>query len=410
MKTVNPADAGMNEAQLNRIEQHLQQQYLANGKISGCSTLIARNGQLCYFKAQGLRDRERNKPMEEDTLFRIYSMSKPITSIAMMQLYEQGKFSLTDPVHRFIPEWKNLEVYKGGAWPLFMTEPCRTPMTIRDLFMHTSGLTYDFLRATNVDYAYRKKQIGFPYKDNTLQTMIDDLAKLPLEFQPGTRWNYSVATDVLGYLIEKISGESLPDYLQKNIFSPLGMNDTCFSITEKNMDRFASCYTRNYKKQLVLQDDCQESDYRNRVFFSGGGGLISSMHDYYQFCRMLLNGGELNGQRIIGSRTLDYMTRNHLPGNQDMAAFATGTYSETPYQGVGFGLGFANSLDTTRNGNIGSEGAFYWGGAASTLFWIDPKEELIVIFMTQLIPSTTFNFRGQLQAMIYPAIVEPLNN
>jgi CubicO group peptidase (beta-lactamase class C family) len=404
LNTVNPAKAGMNAKRLERIEQHLNEQYVSQGKIAGCSTLIARKGELCYFQTQGLRDRERNKKMTEDTLFRIYSMTKPITSIAMMQLYEQGKFALLDPVERFIPQWKKLGVYKGGAFPLFQTEPCHSPMTIRDLLMHTSGLSYDFLRATNVDHAYRKLHIGFPYKDNVLQTMIDDLAKLPLEFQPGTRWNYSVATDVLGYLIEKISGQSLPDYLQKNIFKPLGMNDTCFSIKDENVERFACCYARNNKKELVLQDDAQDSDYKNRIFYSGGGGLISSMHDYYQFCRMLLNRGELGGARIIGSRTLDYMTRNHLPNGQDMSSFATGTYSETPYHGVGFGLGFANKLDAVKNANLGSEGAFFWGGAASTAFWVDPKEALIVIFMTQLIPSTTFNFRGQLQSLIYSAI------
>ncbi len=406
MKIVKPAKVGMNEKQLQRIEQHLHEQYVSQGKIAGCSTLIARKGELCYFKAQGLSDRERNKPMQEDTLFRIYSMTKPITSIAMMQLYEQGKFSLLDPVDQFIPQWKNMGVYKAGSFPLFETEPCLKPLTIRDLLMHTSGLTYDFLRATNIDYAYRKKQIGFPYKDNVLQTMIDDLAKLPLEFQPGTRWNYSVATDVIGYLIEKISGQSLPDYLQKNIFNPLGMKDTGFSISDENVERFSSCYARNDKKELVLQDDAQKSDYKNRIFYSGGGGLISSTHDYYQFCRMLLNRGELDGERIIGSRTLDYMTRNHLPDGKDLSNFATGTYSETPYHGVGFGLGFANKLDATKNANLDSEGAFFWGGAASTAFWVDPKEELIVIFMTQLIPSTTFNFRGQLQALIYPAIVD----
>ena len=401
-----PESSGLSSKQLAHLEKHFSSQYIDQKKISGCSTLIARGGKVCYFKQQGLRDIERKKPMTEDTLFRIYSMTKPITSIAMMQLYEQGKFSLLDPVHRFIPQWKNLGVYKAGAFPSFQSEPCQRPMTIRDLMMHTSGLTYDFLRATNVDHAYRKKQIGYPYKDNVLQTMIDDLAKLPLEFQPGTRWNYSVATDVLGYLIEKISGQSLPDYLQKNIFNPLGMEDSSFSISDENVDRFSSCYARNYKKELVLQDDALESDFKNRVFFSGGGGLISSMHDYYQFCRMLLNRGELNGQRIIASRTLDYMTRNHLPDGKDMSSFATGTYSETPYQGVGFGLGFANKIDAVKNGNLGSEGAFFWGGAASTAFWVDPKEELIVIFMTQLMPSTTFNFRGQLQALIYPAIVD----
>ncbi len=401
-----PESLGLSSAQLAHIEKHLQSQYIDKEKISGCSTLVARGGKVCYFKQQGLRDIERNKPVEEDTLFRIYSMTKPITSIALMQLLEQGKISLHDPVHRFIPEFKNLRVFKSGAYPLFISEPCRKHMTIKDLLMHTSGLTYDFLRATNIDYAYRKKHIGFAHEQNTLQTMIDDLAKLPLEFEPGERWNYSVSVDVMGYLIEKISGESLPDYFQKNIFDPLGMVDTSFSISEEKQPRFASCYFRDYKKQLKLQDDGQNSDYKNRVFFSGGGGLISSMHDYWRFCEALRNRGELDGNRIIGSRTLEYMTRNHLPDNQDMSVFATGTFSETAYEGIGFGLGFACKVDGAKNGNLGSEGEFFWGGAASTIFWVDPKEDLVVIFMTQFMPSQTFNFRGQLQSIIYPALID----
>lgn len=399
-----PEELGLSGKQLDYIDQHLKNQYIDKRKIAGCSTLVARAGKVCYFRQQGLRDIERNTPMTQDTLFRIYSMSKPITSIALMQLFEQGKFALNDPVHRFIPEWKNLGVYKAGAFPLFESTPCMNAMTIKDLFMHTSGLSYDFLRLTNIDYAYRKLKIGFPYKANTLQTMIDDLAKLPLEFEPGTRWNYSVATDVLGYLIEKLSGLSLPEYFQKYIFDPLGMSDTSFSISEEKQSRFGSCYYRGANKELVLQDDGQESAYRKRVFFSGGGGLISSMQDYWRFCEMLRNRGELDGQRIIGSRTLEYMTRNHLPDNADMSAFATGSFSETAYEGVGFGLGFACKVDAAKNGNLGSEGEFFWGGAASTLFWVDPLEDLVVIFMTQFMPSATFNFRGQLQSIIYPAL------
>lgn len=404
-----PESLGLSSKQLAHIDKHLASQYIDKQKIAGCSTLVARGGKVCYFKQQGLRDIERKTPMTEDTLFRIYSMTKPITSIALMQLYEQGKFALTDPVHRFIPEWKNLGVYKAGAFPVFETTPCHKHMTIKDLFMHTSGLTYDFLRATNVDHAYRKFKIGFAYKDNTLQTMIDDLTKLPLLFEPGEQWNYSVSVDVMGYLIEKISGESLPDYFQKHIFDPLGMFDTSFSISEEKQARFASCYFRDASKQLALQDDGQNSDYKNRVFFSGGGGLISSIQDYWRFAEMLRNRGEVlfgehKGQRIIGSRTLDFMTKNHLPNHGDMSDFATGTFSETAYEGIGFGLGFATKINAPKSSSLSSEGEFFWGGAASTIFWVDPKEDLVVIFMTQFMPSATFNFRGQLQSIIYPAI------
>ena len=277
-------------------------------------------------------------------------------------------------------------------------------MTIRDLFMHTSGLTYDFMRASNIDYAYRKLQVGKPSPDYTLQDMIDQLAQLPLEFSPGERWNYSLATDVLGYLVEVISGQSLPDYLRAVIFEPLGMDDTSFEIQPDKVDRFASCYERNLNKEMVLEDDGQDSKFSKLSFYSGGGGLLSTVGDYYRFCQMLLNGGSLDGKRVIGSRTLAFMTRNHLPGGADMSQFATGGFSESAYEGVGFGLGFATKVDPVRNGYPGSTGSFFWGGLASTLFWVDPAEELVVVFMTQLMPSSTFNFRGQLENIIYGAL------
>jgi CubicO group peptidase (beta-lactamase class C family) len=342
--------------------------------------------------------------MTEDTIFRIYSMTKPITSIALMTLYEKGFFSLTDPVHRYIPSWRNLEVRTGGSLPLFLTEPCKRPMTIRDLLMHTSGLTYDFMRATNIDYAYRKLQVGSTAHGSTLQDMIDQLAQLPLEFSPGDSWNYSLATDVLGYLIEVISGQSLPDYLQSTLFEPLGMDDTSFEISPDKVSRLASCYERNMAKELVCNDDGQNSHFARCTFYSGGGGLLSTAGDYYRFCQMLLNGGTLNGARVIGPRTLDFMTRNHLPDGADMSQIALGSFSETIYEGVGFGLGFASKVDATENASPATEGSFFWGGLASTLFWVDPAEELIVIFMTQLTPSSTFNFRGQLESLVYAAL------
>ena len=342
--------------------------------------------------------------MTADSILRIYSMTKPVTSLALMTLYERGLFSLEDPVHRFIPAWRGLRVHTAGSYPLFASERCGRHMTIRDLFMHTSGLTYDFMHASNVDAAYRELQVGLPRSGYTLQDMIEQLAQLPLEFSPGERWNYSVATDVLGYLVEVISGQSLPEYMQEAIFEPLGMVDTAFEISADKVCRFASCYERNLQKQVVLNDDGQDSHFASRSFYSGGGGLLSTAGDYYRFCQMLLNGGSLDGARVIGSRTLDFMTRNHLPGDVDMAAFATGSFSETAYGGVGFGLGFASKIDPVRNGYPGSRGSYFWGGLASTLFWVDPVEELVVVFMTQLIPSSTFNFRGQLENIIYAAL------
>jgi len=366
--------------------------------------MVARRGQVCYLDVAGLSDVERGTALTVDTIHRMYSMTKPITSLALMTLFEKGLFSLSDPVHRYIPSWKNLRVRKAGSLPLFETTACERPMTIRDLLMHTSGLTYGFLRASNVDYAYRKLQVGDARPGYTLKDMMDQLAELPLEFSPGERWNYSVSTDVLAYLVEVISGKSFPEYLQGTLFEPLGMVDTSFNISPDKLSRFGSCYQRNMKKELVLQDDGQASDYVGRTLFSGGGGLLSTLGDYNRFCQMLLNGGSLDGQRIIGSRTLDFMTGNHLPGGADMSQFATGSFSETGYEGVGFGLGFANKLDVFQNGFPASNGSFFWGGLASTLFWVDPAEELVVIFMTQLIPSSTFNFRGQLEALVYAAL------
>jgi len=401
---VKPESVGMDSGQLARLGEHLRRRYVEPGKIPGSLALVARRGRVCYLDAAGLRDRERGTPLTADTVFRIYSMTKPITSVALMTLYERGLCSLDDPVHRFIPEWRDLGVYKGGSFPVFMTVPCQRPMTIRDLLTHSSGLTYDFLRASNVDHAYRKLQVGVPREGYTLRQMVEQLARLPLEFVPGARWNYSVSTDVLGYLIEVMSGMSLPDYLRQALFQPLGMADTGFEILPEQVPRFASCYERNPRKELVLSDDGQASYFRDVTFHSGGGGLVSTAGDYYRFCQMLLNGGTLDGERVIGSRTLRFMTRNHLPEGADMSRFATGSFSETAYEGVGFGLGFATKLDPVRNGSPASAGSFYWGGLASTLFWVDPAEELVVVFMTQLIPSSTFNFRSQLEALVYAAL------
>jgi CubicO group peptidase (beta-lactamase class C family) len=297
-------------------------------------------------------------------------------------------------------------VFEAGNDPLFMTTPCDRPMTIRDLLSHQSGLTYGFMERTNVDAAYRKRNIGNRF-DRDLAATMQELASVPLEFSPGTAWNYSVSTDVVGHLVELISGERYDEYLRRHIFEPLGMADTGFVVPEDNLDRFAACYERNRKKELRLQDDPQRSPYaKEPKFYSGGGGLVSTASDYLQFCRMLLNGGELDGARLLGPKTIELMTQNHIEDGSDISAVSAGGFSETTYDGIGFGLGFSVVLDTSRAQLIGTPGEFAWGGAASTAFWIDPVEELIVIFMTQFMPSRTFNFRGQLKSIIYPAIVD----
>jgi CubicO group peptidase (beta-lactamase class C family) len=406
MELVRPESVGLAAERLARIEEHLEGRYLASKKIAGALTLVARRGRIAHLKPVGLMDLERGVPMREDTLFRIYSMTKPITSVALMTLYERGAFQLEDPVHRFIPAWRDLRVFDGGNHPAFATRPCERPMTVRDLFTHTAGLTYGFMERTNVDRAYRRLGIG--ERGKTLEETIAALAKLPLEFSPGTRWNYSVATDVLGFLIERISGRRLDVFLREEIFAPLGMLDTAFHVPPEKIPRLATNYTRMPDKQLRVEDDRAKSVYAEPpAFLSGGGGLVSTAGDYARFCQMLLNGGELGGARILGRKTIELMTTNHLPGGRDLSQCNVGgQFSQVAYEGVGFGLGFSVTLDLARAQTVGSVGEYAWGGAASTAFWIDPREELIVIFMTQLMPSGTFNFRGQLKSIVYPAIAD----
>jgi CubicO group peptidase (beta-lactamase class C family) len=351
-------------------------------------------------------DLERGVPMRDDVIFRIYSMTKPITSVALMMLYEHGHLQLSDPVHRWIPSWRNLGVYQAGNHPRFATVACDRAMTVRDLLTHQSGLTYGFMERTNVDAAYRKLEIGHRFERDLGETM-ELLAGVPLEFSPGTAWNYSVSTDVVGYLVEQISGERFDEYLRRHIFEPLGMVDTGFAVPEAKLERFAACYERGRNKELRLLDDPHTSPYlREPNYVSGGGGLVSTSADYLRFCRMLLNGGELDGARLLGRKTIELMTRNHIESGSDISGVSIGGFSETTYDGIGFGLGFSVMLDPARAQLVGTPGEFAWGGAASTAFWIDPVEDLIVIFLTQFMPSQTFNFRGQLKSIIYPAIVD----
>jgi CubicO group peptidase (beta-lactamase class C family) len=404
-----PEDVGLSSERLARIDDHLKKRYLDPGKIAGALTLVWRRGEVAFLSPVGLADRERGTPMAEDTIFRIYSMTKPITSVALMQLHENGHFQLTDPVHRFIPAFRDLGVYAGGSYPAYLTRPAARDMTVQDLLRHTSGLTYGFMHRTNVDHGYRKAGLGSGEGrfDGTLAEFCEALGRLPLEFSPGEAWNYSVSTDVCGHLVEQISGEPFDEYLRRHVFEPLEMSDTGFWVPPDKADRFAACYERNRKKELRLQDDPATSPYLEKPrFLSGGGGLVSTAADYLRFCRMLEAGGELDGQRLIGRKTLELMTRNHLGGGRDLSDVALGWFAETPYAGVGFGLGFSVNLDPTASGTIGSEGEFAWGGAASTAFWVDLEEDLIVIFMTQFMPSRQFNFRGQLKSIIYGAIID----
>src|SRR5499426_1752166 len=407
---VNPETLGLSSTRLARIGTHLQR-YVDAGKDAGALALVARRGQVAYLEPFGHLEIERRRPVTPDSIWRIYSMSKPITSVGLMMLYEEGRFQLDDPVHRFIPSWQNQRVCVGGNYPVFKTAPVERPMTIRDLLSHTSGLTYGFMERTNVDAAYRKLGVADRSRSGyTVRDMVEELAALPLEFSPGTRWNYSVSTDVAGHLIEVISGQRLDAYLREHVLQPLGMTDTSFVVTEAQIKRFAANYQRLADDRLKLIDDPATSVYRDCAFFSGGGGLVSTANDYFRFASMMLNKGELDGIRLLGRKTVELMTMNHLPEGQDLTNLALpGMFTETAYAGVGFGLGFSVMQSPTRAQIAGTPGEFAWGGAAGTAFWIDPGEQIIVVFMTQIMQMglpVPYPLRRELRTLTYSAVIE----
>ncbi|MFN3513566.1 MAG: serine hydrolase domain-containing protein [Phenylobacterium sp.] len=402
---------GLDAARLERIGEHLERNYIGPRKIAGCQVAVARRGHLAYRQSFGLMDIERGKPMADDAIFRIYSMTKPITSVALMMLYERGYFQLNDPISRFAPSWRNHRVWISGEGEEMVTEAPRRPVTFRDVLSHTSGLTYGGgLPGVGVqhpvDRIYRELKVRSVGGADSMEVFLEKLSKVPLLYHPGERWMYSLATDVCGALVEVISGKPLAQFFQEEIFEPLGMVDTAFHVAPEKVDRFCANYQRGPDKKLKLIDDPQASTFtQDPGFKSGGGGLTGTLSDYLRFTEMLRRGGELDGQRILGPRTLELMHMNHLPGGKDLTQLAIGTFSETANEGVGFGLGFASTLGQVETASLGV-GDYYWGGAASTIFWVDPKEDLTAVFMTQLMPSGTFNFRGQLKSIIYSAIID----
>ncbi|NWG45962.1 MAG: beta-lactamase family protein [Alphaproteobacteria bacterium] len=404
---VAPREAGLSPDRLARIDRFLSERYIGTGKLPCAEVAVWRGGGLAHHVRLGHQDPERGVPLAEDTVYRIYSMTKPVTSVALMQLVEQGRIALDEPVHRHIPDWRDLGVYAAGFMETFRTRGAERPMLVVDLLRHTSGLTYGFQQRTNVDAAYRKQLLGDVGGPVSLEEMVGKLARLPLEFSPGTAWNYSVSTDICGRLVEIVSGQSLPDYFDEHIFGPLGMSETGFFVREDQAQRFASCWWCPPGGKPVLQDDPRTSLFlKPPVFVSGGGGLVSTMTDYLTFCRMLLEGGSLGGAQILSPKTVELMTQNHLPGGRDLTDMSISLFSEATYAGVGFGLGFAIGLDPARSLVPGSVGDFWWGGAASTYFWIDPAEDLICVFLTQLLPSTTYNVRRELRTLVYSAFTE----
>ncbi|MGF1456357.1 MAG: serine hydrolase domain-containing protein [Alphaproteobacteria bacterium] len=402
-----PKGAGLSPERLAHIDRFLQENYIDAGLLPGALTVVARRGVVAHLSPLGKRDLAQGLPVEQDTIFRIYSMTKPITAVAALMLVEEGLIALDDPVHRFIPEWRGLGVYQAGLHPQFQVRRPDRPMRVIDLFRHTSGLTYGFQNRTNVDAAYRALKVGTVTFDGTLESMVADLATLPLEFSPGTNWNYSVSTDVLGFLVQSISGKPLDVFFRERIFEPLGMDDTAFMVPDDKLARFAACYEARPDERLALYDAPETSPYRTMPsLLAGGGGLVSTATDYLAFCRMLLDGGRANGRQVLSPKTIELMTANHLPGGKTLDDLSVSLFAEGAFAGVGFGLGVSVTTDPAAAMLPGSVGEFSWGGLASTAFWVDPREALIVVFMTQLIPSTLYNIRRQLRTLVYSAITD----
>ena len=403
--TPDPAALGFDPGRLRRIDDHFAR-YVDDGRLAGWQVAVMRNGQLAHHSTYGKRNLETDTDWAPDTIARMYSMSKPITSVAAMILHEEGHFQLKDPVSKFIPSFADAPVYRGGSFQAPVTEPQTEPMRIWHLLTHTSGLTYGFHNSHATDAIYRNAgfEFGNP-ADLDLEACCDAWAALPLVFQPGSEWNYGVSTDVLGRVIEVVSGQSLDVFLRERILDPLGMDDTEFWVPEDKRDRFAELYFRNPSTKQATKMPAPRLRSKPTML-GGGGGLCGTAADYLRFTQMLLNRGELDGVRILGSRTVDYMTRNHLPGNADLEAYGRSLFAETTFDGVGFGLGFSVILDAAANRSPGSEGNYSWGGAASTIFWNDPAENLTALFLTQLLPSSTYPIRPQLQQLVYQALVD----
>jgi CubicO group peptidase (beta-lactamase class C family) len=408
IELVDPKEAGLNAERLKRIPGYFQG-YIDSQRLPCCAALVARGGQVAHLSFQGSTEMGGKTPIDETTIYRIYSMTKPITSVAAMMLFEEGLLRLDHEVSRYIPEFGDVQVFAGGTAEAPKLEKPSRPIMVRDLFLHTSGLSYSFLQQGPVDAIYRARGIEHFKWGGDLKTFCEALAQAPLVFSPGDRWNYSNSTDVLGRVVEVASGMSLDEFFRKRIFEPLGMKDTGFHVPESEIGRLMACYARNPTTGVITQSDPggAASVYAKKPnVLSGGGGLASTIGDYFKFCMMLRNGGEYDGQRLLSPKTLEFMTMNHLPGNKTLRDMGDKTFSETRMDGTGFGLGWSVVTDVIATTQPGSAGTFSWGGMASTFFWIDPVEDIIAIQMTQLMPSGAYPIRPQLQQLVYAAIEE----
>ena len=406
---VDPGEVGLDAQRLQRIDRHFAR-YVDDGRLPGWLVAVSRRGRMAHVSCHGSRDLQAGLPVEPDTLWRIYSMTKPVTSVAAMILCEEGAFELSDPVSNFIPAFAGVRVYAGGSDQRQVTVPAAEPVRIWHLLTQTSGLTYGFLRVHPVDALYRAA--GFEWSVPAgvdLATACETWAGFPLLFQPGTEWNYSVATDVLGRVVEVTAGQRLDEFFAARILGPLGMTDTTFYVSDESAGRLAALYTPAADGTTARLDSLGRVPRQPARLNSGGAGLLSTAADYHRFLHMLLDtpgspAGELDGIRLLGPRTVGYMARNHLPGGLDLETFGRPLYAESQFAGMGFGLGFGVVIDPVRTRVVCSEGELTWGGAASTTFWIDQREELAVAFYTQLLPSSTYPIRLQLRQLVYQAL------
>jgi CubicO group peptidase (beta-lactamase class C family) len=397
---------GFSAERLARIDAFLRARYLDSGRFPHAQLLIAREGEIVHFSHQGPA-REGGAPVDDQTLFRIASMTKPITSLAFMMLVEEGRVALDTPVHHVLPELKGVGVYTGGGEGTpFETRPTSQPMRMVDLLRHTAGLTYGFQEQTPVDAAYRASRMERWHDNLTLDGFIAELGQLPLEYSPGTAWTYSVATDVLGAVIERVSGTTLDRFFHDRIFAPLGMHDTFFQVPADKLDRLADCWAVDEKtgKPFIYDAGAKSAWSREPRLLSGGGGLVSTALDYHRFATLCLNGGELDGVRLVSPKTIALMTMNHLPTGGDLTSCARGLFNEASLSGTGFGLGFAVTTDVAKTLVPGSVGDYYWGGMFSTAFFVDPVERISMVFMTQFTPSMRYPVRRELKTMIYSAL------
>ncbi len=404
---VEPESVGMSSDRLARIDRHFRR-YVDDGRLPGWQVVVARRGQVVHSSTYGHRNVEAGLPVEADTIWRIYSMTKPITAVLALQLWEEGAFELNDPVHKYIPAFAHTKVWRAGSVTTPVLDPMVETMKLWQLFAHTSGLTYGFMYHHPVDELYRRAgfEWGMP-KDVDLGGMCDILAGLPLLFQPGTEWNYSMGLDVLGRVLEVVSGQSLDELLRTRLLEPLGMNETTWHVADAHHDRLARLYGAHpATRQAIALDMMGDAAKTPPQAFLGGGGLQSTAHDYQRFVQMLAHGGELDGVRILSPRTVRFMGSNHLPGNADLTAFGRPLFSETTFDGVGFGLGVSVTIDPVKGKVPGSAGEFAWGGAASTAFWVDPLEDLTVTFFTQLLPSSVHPIRSQLKQLVHQSFID----